>query len=76
MHGNVWEWCADHWHENYEGAPIDGSVWITDDEEAFRLIRGGSWDRVPGSCRSAYRSCRNPVVRYDYLGFRVVCGLA
>ena len=27
MHGNVWEWCLDPWHENYEGAPKDASVW-------------------------------------------------
>ena len=44
MHGNVWEWCQDHWHDNYEGAPTDGSAWLTDDEEARRVIRGGSWD--------------------------------
>ncbi len=28
LHGNVWEWCADFWHKNYQGAPIDGSAWI------------------------------------------------
>ena len=44
MHGNVWEWCQDHWHENYEGAPTDGSAWPTDNKEANRLVRGGSWD--------------------------------
>ena len=45
MHGNVLEWCEDHWHETYEGAPEDGSVWIFSDEsENRRVLRGGSWD--------------------------------
>ena len=55
MHGNVFEWCQDHWHENYEGAPTDGSAWLTDNKEANRLLRGGSWVNNPRDCRSAYR---------------------
>ena len=54
MHGNVWEWCSDLWHENYEGAPIDGSAWADGNINA-RLIRGGSWSYIPGLCRSAFR---------------------
>ncbi|MBW4665925.1 MAG: formylglycine-generating enzyme family protein [Cyanomargarita calcarea GSE-NOS-MK-12-04C] len=43
MHGNVWEWCADHWHNNYEEAPSDGTAWIGDDNDnQNRLLRGGS----------------------------------
>jgi formylglycine-generating enzyme required for sulfatase activity len=59
MHGNVWEWCQDHWHKSYAGAPIDGSAWIDPDrdEEASRVLRGGSWINDPGGCRSATRVC-------------------
>jgi formylglycine-generating enzyme required for sulfatase activity len=69
MHGNVWEWCQDNWHSNYNGAPIDGSAWLSGN--AGHIIRGGSWNCPPWYCRSAY--CLN----LDYLsiinGFRVVC---
>ena len=75
MHGNVWEWCMDHWPEdkNYEGAPTDGSAWLTSDEDARRLIRGGSWNAYPRNCRSACRSIIYPDSRDSSFGFRVVC---
>ena len=73
MHGNVWEWCADHWHEDYEGAPIDGSAWLTADETSNRVRRGGSWSYDPWFCRSAIRSFNAPDNRYYYSGFRVCC---
>jgi formylglycine-generating enzyme required for sulfatase activity len=56
MHGNVWEWVQDNWHENYQGAPGDGSPWIKGGEQARRVIRGGAWISDPGSLRSANRS--------------------
>ncbi|HIK45185.1 MAG TPA: SUMF1/EgtB/PvdO family nonheme iron enzyme [Leptolyngbyaceae cyanobacterium M65_K2018_010] len=55
MHGNVYEWCQDHWHSDYKGAPTDGSAWLSEDEGARRIIRGGSWNNNPGYCRSAPR---------------------
>jgi formylglycine-generating enzyme required for sulfatase activity len=74
MHGNVWEWCADHWHENYQDAPSDGSAWLTNDKEARRLMRGGSWYFSPGYCRAACRDYGAPDYRsHFFLGFRVVC---
>jgi len=75
MHGNVWEWCLDQWHQNYEGAPTDGSAWIVgnDNDSHSRLIRGGSWFFGHRSCRSACRNDYSPDSRYNYIGFRVVC---
>ena len=74
MHGNVWEWCQDRWHDNYKGAPEDGSAWMSEDSENIRYVfRGGSWDFYPRYCRSAYRSSNNPDVRFNTLGFRVSC---
>jgi formylglycine-generating enzyme required for sulfatase activity len=74
MHGNVWEWCLDHWHDSYEGAPGDGSAWINKDEkEETRLLRGGSWYFDPGNCRSAFRFPAQPVNAVELVGFRVVC---
>jgi len=71
MHGNVDEWCADTWHENYQGAPSDRSVWESGGNNTFRVLRGGSWDNVPRYCRSAYRHRRSTGIRTPYIGFRV-----
>lgn len=74
MHGNVSEWCLDHWHKTYEGAPEDGSPWLTNHEDTYRVLRGGSWRDYPWGCRSAYRSMASPSDRLSFIGFRVVCG--
>ncbi|NJO51900.1 MAG: formylglycine-generating enzyme family protein [Leptolyngbyaceae cyanobacterium RM2_2_4] len=73
MHGNVWEWCQDHWHDSYEGAPTDGSAWLSNDKSANRVIRGGSWYINPWYCRSATRDYFYPRDTYFNFGFRVVC---
>lgn len=73
MHGNVWQWCLDHWHPSYDGAPTDASAWTTDGDDRYRLVRGGSWFDVPRDCRSAYRYGNARVDRNFVLGFRIVC---
>jgi formylglycine-generating enzyme required for sulfatase activity len=72
MHGNIWEWCQDEWHENYNGAPKDGSAWLADNDNQFRLLRGGSWDFNPRYCRSVGRYDCARDFRYGDVGFRVV----
>jgi formylglycine-generating enzyme required for sulfatase activity len=72
MHGNVWEWCEDIWHENYNGAPVDGSAWLTGGYKDRRALRGGSWYSYDFGCRSANRGRNLAGDRYDGSGFRVV----
>jgi formylglycine-generating enzyme required for sulfatase activity len=80
MHGNVWEWCLDEWRDSYEGAPTDGRAWgdAAEGEKSkesvkAKLLRGGSWDDFPRSCRSAYRFRSQPDGAFNCVGFRVVC---
>ncbi|MBG0744775.1 MAG: formylglycine-generating enzyme family protein, partial [Cylindrospermopsis raciborskii KL1] len=83
MHGNVWEWCLDDWHDDYTDAPTDGSAWFNSDNKlsdksARAVLRGGSWIHVPHYCRSAsrYVSHRDERVRLNYnIGVRVVCAV-
>jgi formylglycine-generating enzyme required for sulfatase activity len=72
MHGNVWEWCEDDWHPNYEGAPTDGSAWLSSNKKTSKVRRGGSWLDYPWDCRSAFRNSFGPGFRNGYIGFRVV----
>jgi len=73
MHGLVWEWCADYEHEDYLGAPSDGSAWLNDGNDEYRILRGGSWNSSPNLCRSASHFSGNPSVPKKEFGFRVVC---
>ena len=70
MLGNVWEWTQDHWHENYQGAPDDGSAWSSGDAGALRVLRGGSWSLVARNVRAAFRNHGHPDFRLDVFGFR------
>jgi len=72
MHGNVWEWCEDVWHENYEGVPTDGSAWETGRDHSYRLLRGGSWHDNAVWCRAALRDKGTPDYRDFNVGLRVV----
>ena len=71
MSGNVWEWVEDQWHDNYEGAPINGSAWVDRDEGAERVFRGGGWDFSPQDCRVSFRLNGAPTTRGSFLGFRL-----
>ncbi len=80
MHGNVWEWCADDWHDSYKNALNDGRAWIDNDnrsqsENVRKLLRGGSWPFNARRCRSAARYFNDARYQNDTYGFRVVCSL-
>ena len=75
MHGNVWEWCLDNWHESYENAPNNSDAWLDKNDQTNRVIRGGSWKNDPLLCRSAYRQYSIPTRKFKDSGFRVVLPL-
>ncbi|MFM9160265.1 MAG: formylglycine-generating enzyme family protein, partial [Dolichospermum sp.] len=70
MHGNVWEWCQDDWHDHYTNAPEDGIAWISQSGD-IKVMRGGSWFNSTGDCRSANRGGIERVYGDDLLGFRL-----
>ncbi|MGB3491105.1 MAG: SUMF1/EgtB/PvdO family nonheme iron enzyme [Elainellaceae cyanobacterium] len=76
MHSNVWEWCLDPWHGNYNNAPTDGRVWEEGGDRTYRVVRGGCCYNLPRNCRSAIRDYYLPDTRDTYNGFRVVCSAA
>jgi formylglycine-generating enzyme required for sulfatase activity len=72
MHGNVWEWIEDDYHENYDGAPNDGRAWIDEPKGSlYRVLRGGSWVNFVGYCRAAHRGWFEPSYRTCFTGFRL-----
>lgn len=70
MHGNVYEWVADCWHDHYNGAPSDGSAWMEDKCKLVQ-IRGNDWGEAPIFSRSGNRNNAYPDTRGDWIGFRV-----
>ncbi len=73
MHGNVWEWCEDDWHDNYSNASTDGRAWVDSPSRgSARVVRGGGWANYAVGCRSAVRFGYAPGARYYYLGFRLL----
>ncbi len=69
MHGNVYEWCEDWLHGNYNGAPSDGSAWIAGGGQ-YRVLRGGSWFNIASGLRSARRDWYVPGNRVNTSGLR------
>ena len=70
VHGNVWEWVEDCWHNDYTGAPTDGSAWVSDCDDDLRVLRGGSWSFFTKDIRSANRFWPVAWIRHN-LGFRI-----
>jgi len=72
MNGNVWEWCEDQYHNNYIGAPTDGSVWGSSNENG-KVARGGGWGEYGAPfCRSSARGRDNPDYGTPIFGFRLI----
>ena len=72
MHGYLWEWCADHWHSNYQGAPVDGAPWIGAGAATERVLRGGSWKEKADGLTSASRRGAPQGWQSDDVGLRCV----
>ena len=75
MHGNVWEWCADRWHDIYRGSP-DASTAASGGESDRRTLRGGSWADNPAKLRSASRSGYSATSLNRIVGFRLALSFA
>lgn len=75
MHGNVWEWCADTWHENYVGAMTGGLAWRRKGDDGLLVVRGGSWFNPAWLCRSAYRYAFDGHTKRADVGFRLAAEL-
>jgi formylglycine-generating enzyme required for sulfatase activity len=76
MHGNVWEWCEDQWHDSYEDTLfLEGQAWKNPDPKTKTgyVIRGGAWHSHPIYCRSANRFHFDADFTISYLGLRLMC---
>ena len=75
MHGNVWEWVADCFHDTYVGAPAEGGPWITGCSENSRIIRGGSFGSISSVSGAATRNRASAISNHDGIGFRLAMTL-
>ncbi len=71
LSGNVWEWCNDTWHQNYQGAPRDGSAWIENENFTKRILRGGSWISHDNYCDPNYYDTKDYEKPFNFVGFRL-----
>ena len=71
MIGNASEYCQDVWHDNYTGAPTDGSVWEDALANSTRVVRGGGWGTTVNNCRSATRLQTDTTTANSFTGFRL-----
>lgn len=71
MQGNVWEWVEDCWHNDYNGAPTDGSAWTAGCDGSHRVQRGGSWNSIPAYLYPGFRTGDRPAIRNEDFGFRL-----
>jgi formylglycine-generating enzyme required for sulfatase activity len=83
MHGNVWEWCLDEFHDSYSEKPARlksngnepwGELKVVKEDNHAYICRGGSWYNAAIYCRSALRDWFGARLQADGLGFRVVFG--
>ena len=72
VHGYLWEWCADPWHDSYDGAPADGSAWTAGGDALKRVLRGGSWKDPAESLTSSHRRAAARDLKDDAVGLRCV----
>jgi formylglycine-generating enzyme required for sulfatase activity len=72
MHGNVWEWTEDRWHDTLASVPADGSSWVEGGDATVRVLRGGSWSSITADARSAKRFSFIQTGRRNDVGFRIV----
>ena len=71
VHGNIWEWCDDAWHDSYVNAPTDGSA-RRESKDPYRVRRGGAWSTDPRYLRSGNRYSMDPSNFTNKIGFRLV----
>jgi formylglycine-generating enzyme required for sulfatase activity len=72
VHGYLWEWCADAWHDDYRGAPADGSAWSSGGDSERRVLRGGSWKDPAEQLTSTNRRPAARTTKDDAIGLRCV----